>query len=153
MPRMPPWPEQAGRQLPVACAPPDKTSGAAGRPARILIVEDDYFVALELENRLLDAGFAVVGIAVTAEEAVAKAASHKPTLAIMDIRLAGARDGIDAAIELSETLGIPSIFATAHGDPHTRKRAELARPVGWLQKPYPSDALVAVVEAALKRPG
>jgi DNA-binding NarL/FixJ family response regulator len=133
--------------------PADKMSGGASRPARILIVEDDFFVALELENRLLDAGFEVVGVAVTAEDAMAMALSQNPELAIMDVRLAGVRDGIDAAIELSEKLSIRSIFATAHSDSHTRKRGELANPAGWLQKPYPADVLIAVVNTALGKQG
>ena len=71
------------------------TSAGNARGGRILVVEDDYFVALELEHRLLDAGFDVVGIATTAEEALDKARSGNPDLAVMDIRLAGPRDGID----------------------------------------------------------
>src|ERR671914_540257 len=84
--------------------PAGEMSGAgvrAIRPARVLLVEDDYFVALELESHLLEAGFVVVGTATTAEEAIVLAASESPELAIMDIRLAGLRDGIDAAIELN----------------------------------------------------
>jgi CheY-like chemotaxis protein len=70
---------------------PDNAETAA-RPhdtrVRILIVEDDYFVAIALEQILVDAGFAVVGIAITAEEALQLATRHQPALAVMDIRLA-----------------------------------------------------------------
>src|SRR5207253_224033 len=104
--------------------------------------------ALELEHRLLEAGFDVVGIAASAEDALAKARSGKPDLAVMDIRLAGARDGIDAAIDLI-ALGIPSIFATAHADPETKQRAEQARPLGWLQKPYAPQSAIALIEQVL----
>src|SRR4051795_12889414 len=97
--------------------------------------EDDYLVAIGLEHNLQEAGFEVVGIAGTAEEAVGLAAELKPHLAIMDVRLAGRRDGVDAAIELHATYGIPSLFATAQGDPATRARAEAAQPAGWLMKP------------------
>jgi CheY-like chemotaxis protein len=123
-------------------APANAECGTIIRSVRILVVEDDYFVALELEHRLLEAGYTVVGIARTAEEALALAASEKPKLAIMDIRLTGHRDGVDAAIELSDKLGVPSIFATAHNDEKTRKRAQQAGPLGWLQKPYSSEALI-----------
>jgi CheY-like chemotaxis protein len=62
---------------------------ASGRPhdtrARILIVEDDYFVATALEHDLADAGFEVVGVAVTAEEALHLARLYQPQLAVMDI--------------------------------------------------------------------
>jgi DNA-binding NarL/FixJ family response regulator len=63
-----------------------------------LIVEDDYLVALELEHRLIEAGFDVVGVAGSADEAVTSAASNRPDVAIMDIRLGNGRDGIDAAL-------------------------------------------------------
>ena len=65
-------------------------------------------MALELENRLSEAGFVVVGVAGTAEEALEIANSERPLVAIMDVRLGGARDGVDAAIELQEKLGIRS---------------------------------------------
>ena len=121
----------------------------ANSPPRILIVEDDYFVAIDLEHRLQEAGFAVVGVATCFEEACELAASQKPVLALMDIRIAGARDGVETAIELQKLFRIPSIFATAHSDAVTRKRAEAARPAGWLQKPYSSSALLYAVRSAL----
>jgi DNA-binding NarL/FixJ family response regulator len=130
--------------------PADQRSGVAVRAARLLLVEDDFIVGVDLERRLIEAGFVVVGIAATAEEAWEKAVAEKPELAIVDIRLAGLRDGVDAAIELLTKLSIPSVFATAHGDPETKKRAQAARPRGWLQKPYSDQALVDTVNAALQ---
>jgi DNA-binding NarL/FixJ family response regulator len=115
------------------------------KPGRILIVEDDYFVATDLEHALTDAGFVVVGIAVTAQEAVDLSAATQPELAIMDIRLAGARDGIDAAADLLSRFGIRSVFASAHGDDATRSRAEKVRPLGWLTKPYSTQAAVETI--------
>ena len=112
---------------------------------RILLVEDDFFVALEMAYQLKAAGFEVTGIAKTAEEAVAMTEADKPDLAIMDIQLAGRRDGIEAAIDLASKFGIRSIFATAHDDDTTRRRAAAARPLGWLQKPYVPALLVAMV--------
>lgn len=121
------------------------------RPARILIVEDEYFVALEAEQCLEDAGFTVVGVADTAELAVELALSGQPEVVIMDIRLSGPRDGIDAAIELRSLLDIPCVFATAHADAGTRRRAEEAKAFAWLQKPYSSSALIDVLNRALSR--
>ena len=134
-------------------APADGKAGAAIRPAGILVVEDDYFVALQLEHDLQEAGFVVVGIARSADEALSIATAEKPELVIMDIRLAGRRDGVDAAIELLAHFGVRSIFATAHGDQETKRCAERANPLGWLQKPYPSNALVALVNEALGAEG
>ena len=113
--------------------------------ARVLIVEDEFLIAMELEYRLLEAGIEVVGTAITAEEAIAIAKSEKPDLAIMDIRLAGRRDGVDAAIELFSLYGIRSVFASAHADSGTRKRAAAASPIGWLQKPYPAEELIQLL--------
>lgn len=129
----------------------DRSKQAAGveTSSRILIVEDEYLIALELEHRLRDAGFDVIGIAATAGEAMSIAASGRPALAIMDIRLADRTDGIQAAIELNATLGVRSIFASAHADPETRKRAAAASPIGWLQKPYRADALIKLVRQFL----
>ena len=65
----------------------------------------------------------------------ARPSSQRPALCVMDIRLAGSRDGIEAAIEIFMAHGIRCIFATAHADPEARVRAEKAVPHGWLQKP------------------
>jgi two-component system, response regulator PdtaR len=130
-------------------APSDDKVGVVGHPVRILVVEDDYFVAVELEHRLQQAGFEVIGIAVTADEAVQIAAAQQPQLVIMDIRLNGPRDGIDAAIALHRDFGIRSIFASAHGDRETRNRAEAAKPLGWLEKPYSPASLISLVNTVL----
>ena len=106
-------------------------------------------VGLEVENALLQAGFQVLGVAGTAEEAIDAARSANPTLVIMDIRLRGRRDGVDAAIEIYRSTGIRSIFATAHQDQLVRQRAEAARPLGWLSKPYAVGVLVKLVRDTL----
>lgn len=142
-------PPSASARFPRPLLDPIDRAAGAGEPARVLIVEDDYFVALDVEHRLQQAGFSVVGVAASAEEAFEIARAEKPALAIMDIRISGVRDGIDTAIELLTSLGVPSIFATAHGDSETRERAKKAQPLGWLQKPYSSEALIAAVRSAL----
>ena len=116
---------------------------------RILVVEDDYFVALDLEGGLREAGMQVLGPVPTAEEALALAKAERPVLALMDIRLAGAKDGIDVALELYRELGIRCIFASAHVEPPYRQRAAAAAPLGWVQKPYTIAAVVAAVKKAL----
>jgi two-component system, response regulator PdtaR len=126
-------------------------SAQADLPRRILVVEDDHLVSLMIETALLDAGFVVTGIAGSAEEAVQLARTDRPDLAIMDIRLTGKRDGVDAAVDLARELGVRSIFATAHNDARTRMRAEAARPLAWLAKPYQPEALVRAVREALDR--
>ena len=117
-------------------------------PTKVLIVEDDYLVGAQVESALTDAGFAVAGVVSSAEEAIEVAETGGVALVIMDVRLAGPRDGVDAAIELFQRHGIRSIFATAHADAETRRRAEGAQPLGWLQKPYSMSSLVTAVRAA-----
>jgi DNA-binding NarL/FixJ family response regulator len=112
---------------------------------RVLVVEDDFLIAMQSESALRDAGFEVVGPATTAEEAIALALAERPALAVMDIRLASKRDGIEAAGELFHELGIRCIFATAHDDAHTRQRAEPYAPLGWLAKPYSMASLIVLV--------
>src|SRR5215213_3775449 len=116
---------------------------------RVLVVEDDFLIAMQTEIALTAAGFEVIGPATTAEEAVAMAGEAQPTLAVMDIRLASTRDGIDAARQLYQDFAIRCIFATAHDDAHTRGRAEPYAPLGWLPKPYTMASLVAVVADAV----
>lgn len=112
----------------------------------ILIVEDDFLIAFDLEAALKDAGFTVVGVAASADEALALAAKHNPSVVIMDVRLVGSRDGIDAALELYSRHGLRCVFASAHSDEETRKRAEPARPLGWIEKPYSVGTVVDFVQ-------
>jgi DNA-binding NarL/FixJ family response regulator len=120
-----------------------------GQGPRILVVEDDFLVASEIEVALQSAGFAVTGVAASADEAIALAQNNKPDLAIIDIRLHGKRDGVDAALVLFREHAIPCIFATAHADEAVRARAAAASPRGWLQKPYTMPLLIEVVRRAL----
>jgi two-component system, response regulator PdtaR len=141
----------------VSSAPAERPAAAGGEnpaPAnahRILLVEDDFLVGMEVETGLEEAGYEVAGIAATAEEAVDLARAHRPALVIMDIRLAGDRDGVDAALEIFATLGIRSLFASAHGDSRIRARAEPAQPLGWVAKPYRVETLLKAVKEALAR--
>ena len=138
-------------RLPRPLRAPDsrRTGPGVAPPGRILIVEDDYFVALESEAALLEAGHEVVAAVTTGEEALEVAGRTRPELVVMDIRLAGTLDGIDTAAELLRRHGLRCLFASAHADPGTRARAEAARPLGWLTKPYTGHALVAAVATAL----
>lgn len=70
------------------------------------------------------------------EEALIVAAVHRPALSVMDIRLSGNMDGIEAALQLFRTHGLRSVFATAPSDPAMRGRTAPAEPLGWLAKPY-----------------
>ncbi len=89
----------------------------------------------------------MVGTAAAADEAVAKAAELTPDLVLMDIRLNGPRDGIDAAVEIRRRFNLPVIFVTANVDPLTHARAMLVSPLHIISKPIDSDSLLGAVEA------
>jgi two-component system, response regulator PdtaR len=116
---------------------------------RVLLIEDDFLVATQIEAALIEAGFEIAGIGASADEAIELASSQRPVLCVMDIRLTGRRDGIEAAIDIFKANGIRCIFATAHADPEARARAEKALPLGWLQKPFSMASLVAAVRSAV----
>lgn len=120
---------------------------SAGRP-RILVVEDNYFVALSVETALLDAGYEVIGVVDSGEEALQSVADAAPDLVLMDIRLAGELDGIDTAVAL-HGMNIASLFASAHCDDAIRARAAAADPRGWLVKPFTDAQMLAAVRQAL----
>lgn len=138
-----------GRPLPCLAAYDEESGVSVSDACRILIVEDDYFVGLQNEDMLIKAGFEVVGIATNSEYALSLAAQEQPDLVLMDIRLAQAGDGVEAASKLLERHGLRSVFVTAHADPATRSRAVSARPLGWLVKPFTAGALVKCVTDAL----
>jgi DNA-binding NarL/FixJ family response regulator len=152
---------QPGGQSQPAAAPPgrpqlafarDDAAGSDKRPdapERILVVEDDFLVAMQMESALVEAGFEVAGVAATGEDAIELANSERPHLVVMDIRLAGDRDGIDTALQLFAEQGLRCIFATAHHDEQSRQRAAPADPLGWLHKPYTMVSLVGMVRSAL----
>lgn len=117
---------------------------------RIQIVEDEYLLARDCECCLTDAGFLCSGVATTATEAFEMAERDRPDLIVMDIRLASSIDGIDTAIAIFERLGIRCLFVSAHADRLTRGQARLARPLGWLEKPYTYGALLAAVHSAVE---
>ncbi len=135
----------------VLWAPEDRRGGIEAELSEsVLVVEDEYFVALDLESILIDAGLNVTGIATSADEAVRMAEEQRPMLVIMDIRLIGERDGVDAAVEIYRRFGIRCIFASAHRDPATVARASSAHALGWVAKPYTPSSLTKVVKSALE---
>jgi CheY-like chemotaxis protein len=129
-----------GGDIVMVAAPPDADSAATKRgpgaaSLRVLIVEDEFFIALDAETQVTDLGHRVVGIAVSADQAIELAGREAPDVVLMDIRLSGARDGIEAASEIRARYGVESIFVTANTDPATLARARSINPIGILEKP------------------
>ena len=91
------------------------SSGDHGRP-RALIVEDEILIALALEAEVKDLGFDVCGLAANANQAIVMAMQGEPDLAVLDIYLDGARDGIETARVLRDLCGVRVVFVTAYSD-------------------------------------
>ncbi|MFP4308631.1 MAG: PAS domain S-box protein [Desulfococcaceae bacterium] len=115
----------------------------------ILVVEDEAVVGADLANKLERLGHAVAATAAGAEEAISLARRLRPDLVLMDIRLGGTMDGIEAADAVREELDIPVVFLTAHSDPATLKRAKIAQPFGYILKPFEERELASQIEMAL----
>jgi len=118
---------------------------------RVLIVEDEALIALDLEHRLRRLGFEVVGVSDHREEAVALFAETKPDFVLMDILLRGQEDGIATAQAIGESSDVPVIFLTAFADDATIGRASKVSPYGYIIKPIDERALVATISMALAR--
>jgi PAS domain S-box-containing protein len=124
---------------------------AKDQTPRILVVEDENVVALDIRRDLVSFGYTVPATASSGEDAIEKAAALRPDLVLMDIRLRGPIDGIEAAEEIRARFNIPAIYLTAYADPATLGRARLTGALGYLIKPFGERELHAAVEVALYR--
>lgn len=121
------------------------------RKHQILIVEDEGIVAADIQDCLEDCGFEVTAVASSADDAIREASRACPDLVLMDIRIQGARDGIETAGLLRHRFGVPVIYLTAHGDRDTIERAKQTEPMAFLLKPFKQAELENAVEIALYR--
>jgi CheY-like chemotaxis protein len=119
--------------------------------ARILVVEDEAVIALDLKRRLEKLGYEVCGCADTGAEAIAIAVETEPNLILMDIIIEGSMDGVDAAAELVRHRDIPIVFLTAHTDAATIMRVKRIRPFGYLVKPFQERELDTTIQLARYR--
>ena len=115
--------------------------------SRVLIIEDESIIALDLENLMTELGHEVVGIATTRDEAVKQARQHKPGLVLADIRLADGSSGIDAVTEILRGFDIPIVFITAY--PERLLTGERPEPTYLITKPFLSATVKATVGQAL----
>ncbi|HUK89936.1 MAG TPA: response regulator, partial [Blastocatellia bacterium] len=103
---------------------------------KVLIVEDEVIVGMDIQCRLNKIGYTAVGPVVTGEDAVARAEREVADLVLMDINLPGDIDGITAARRIHDRLDIPVVFLTAYSDEGTLQQAKHAEPAGYLVKPF-----------------
>jgi len=118
-------------------------------PARVIIVEDEGLVALDLKRRLERMGYSVAAQASGGREAVEKAREAAPDLVLMDICLGEDLDGIAAAEIIRQRLQVPVVYLTAHSDAATLERAKVTEPHGYVLKPFRDRELQIAIEMAL----
>jgi len=117
----------------------------------ILVLEDESIVALDLGNRLRSLGYSVPALASCGEEAIQKAAETRPDLVLMDIRLKGDMDSIEAAGEIRARFDIPVVYLTAFADDDIVQRARSTEPYAYLIKPFEERQLHTTIEMALHK--
>jgi CheY-like chemotaxis protein len=118
---------------------------------RILIVEDEKILAADLEKKLRGLGYRVDSIASSGEEAVRVAQERLPSLVLMDVRLSGTMDGVEAARQIQKSTRIPIVYLTAYSDLFLRNPSSMQAPGLCVAKPFLISDLRDVIEIALKR--
>lgn len=119
--------------------------------ARVLLVEDEAIIAKDIEQSLERMGYVVCGAAATGADAIRKAEETKPDLILMDIRLRGEMDGIEAARRILASRDLPIIFLTAFADDSTLQRAREVGPYGYVLKPFDENELYVTTMMALTK--
>jgi DNA-binding NarL/FixJ family response regulator len=112
---------------------------------RVLVVEDNYLVAMDIMSIVRDRGGTVVGHATTGSRAIHLALQHKPDVVLMDIRLDGSLDGVSAASTIRRVQDTPIVFVTGQGDAATMQRVADFGDARILIKPIDPEALEAAI--------
>jgi diguanylate cyclase (GGDEF)-like protein/PAS domain S-box-containing protein len=116
---------------------------------KILVVEDERIIAIDLQRRLERFGYTVVAIAAAGDQAIEMVKQHSPDIILMDIMLVGDIDGIEAATIIKNDFAIPVIFLTAYSDEKTLERAKIAEPSGYILKPFKDKELYTTIDISL----
>lgn len=116
---------------------------------RVMIVEDEDIVALDIKKILKNLGYDIAAVASTGKDAIKAAMESRPDLILMDIKLKGGMDGVETATRLRNIIDTPTIYITAYSDDDTLKRAKITEPFGYLLKPFESRELYTAIEMAL----
>jgi CheY-like chemotaxis protein/DNA-binding PadR family transcriptional regulator len=119
--------------------------------AKILVVDDEAIITMQLEERLSAMGYTVAGMAASGEEAIDKARRLRPDLVLMDIVMPGKMNGIEAANVVTNELDIPVVFVTSYADDAIIEKAKSVRPYGYIVKPFNELEIKAAIEVALFR--
>ena len=116
---------------------------------RILIVEDEAIVAMEIETTLRKLGYRIAGKTRNGDEALDLLAGRGIDLALLDINIKGTYDGIDLASLIRQRYDFPFVFLTAYSDRETLERVKQTMPYGYIVKPFNRGELLSAIELAL----
>lgn len=119
----------------------------------ILIVDDNTVFAMELEDAVLDLGYSIAGIASSGLEAIQIAKSLSPDLILMDIKMPGEIDGIEAAQEILNDHDVPILFITGHVKKSILERASRVNNSGYIVKPVHKGQIKAAIDLAMRENG
>jgi CheY-like chemotaxis protein/DNA-binding PadR family transcriptional regulator len=119
--------------------------------SKVLVVDDEAIITMQLEERLTALGYEVAGMAASGEDSIEKARRLKPDIILMDIVMPGKMNGIEAAKQIYEELGIPVVFVTSYADDAIIEKAKAARPYGYIVKPFNELEIKAAIEVGLFR--
>ena len=117
--------------------------------AKILIVEDEAIIALDIQTTLQDLGYLVPAVVSSGEESIEKASEIHPDLVLMDIKLSGDMDGISAAEQIYSRFRIPVVYLTAFPDEKTLEATKGITFFGYVSKPFDERVLKSAIEQAL----
>ncbi|MHC5612691.1 MAG: response regulator [Nostoc sp.] len=120
-------------------------------PIQILIVEDEQLVADDLRETLEYLGYNVPALVASGEEAIFIAETLQPDLVLMDIRLKGEIDGIEASLKIQSRFNIACVYLTANAARSTLERAKTSQPFGYILKPFDQRILATTIEIPLSR--
>ena len=116
----------------------------------ILVVEDERLIARDIAMQLGDLGYEPLGPAHTGEQAIEMAEELRPDLILMDVHLGSTLDGIEAAQVIRARFGVSTVFLSAFAGDANAARAQLAKPAGYLSKPFEEFELREILEQAFK---
>jgi PAS domain S-box-containing protein len=116
---------------------------------QVLVVEDESAIAITIEDTLKSFGYGVPAIVCSGEQAIQKVAEMSLDLVLMDIRLEGSMDGVEAAKRIRSDFNIPVVYLTAYMDDNTVQRAMITEPFGFILKPFEPRELHIAIELAL----
>jgi CheY-like chemotaxis protein len=123
----------------------------SGNGWKILVVEDEAIIAMDIQSILTKIGFSQPEVVHSGEESIQKVAAGRPHLVLMDIKLKGKLDGIQAAHEIFYQYKVPVIYITAFGDERTLERADGTARFGFITKPFEEADLQSTVQDALHK--